>query len=84
MMGRMRFPLLAAMVLLGAGCALQPAAVGVTVPATRYGCLTETGSRIRLPPGQCLPVHGQVYWQEDIRSTGAADLGEALNRLLPY
>lgn len=46
-------------------------------------CLRETGSRLPVAPGKCLPVAGRSFSRADLDGTGARDVGEALNRLLP-
>lgn len=47
-------------------------------------CLRETGSRIkRKDKDSCLPLAGRSYSKEDLDSTGAATVGEALSRLDP-
>lgn len=52
-------------------------------PNDRY-CLRQTGSRIpRKDKDGCLPVAGRSYDAEDLRSTGATTVAEALERLDP-
>jgi hypothetical protein len=46
-------------------------------------CLRSTGSLIPPKPGQCLPVAGRSYDQDDIRRTGARTTAEALRLLDP-
>ncbi|MGH8125435.1 MAG: hypothetical protein ACREPK_06280 [Rhodanobacteraceae bacterium] len=46
-------------------------------------CLLYTGSHIRPPKGQCLPVTGVSFSQQDIERTGAMNLGDALQMLVP-
>lgn len=46
-------------------------------------CIRDTGSLIRAPKGQCLPVPGNSYSQKDIRETGAVNIGQALQMLDP-
>ena len=46
-------------------------------------CLRSTGSLIPAAPGQCLPVAGHSYDQQDLRRTGAFTTAEALGRLDP-
>lgn len=46
-------------------------------------CLLYTGSHIRPPKGQCLPVTGVSFSQQDIEGTGAMNLGDALQMLTP-
>ncbi|HEX7368930.1 MAG TPA: hypothetical protein VF284_01440 [Rhodanobacteraceae bacterium] len=65
------------------------------MPATRHGhqravppldsrqCIRDTGSHIPPPKGQCLPVAGNSYSQQDIQRTGATNLGQALKMLDP-
>lgn len=46
-------------------------------------CLRDTGSRIKPPPGHCLPVAGRSYSRQDIDRTGATNIGQALQMLDP-
>lgn len=47
-------------------------------------CLRETGSRIkRKGKDGCLPLAGRSYSKDDLDSTGAATVAEALERLDP-
>ncbi|MGH8215223.1 MAG: hypothetical protein ACREPZ_05995 [Rhodanobacteraceae bacterium] len=46
-------------------------------------CIRDTGSHIPPPKGQCLPVAGNSYSQQDIQRTGAATVGQALQTLDP-
>ena len=46
-------------------------------------CVRSTGSHIPPPKGQCLPVAGQSYSQQDIQRTGANNVGQALQMLDP-
>jgi hypothetical protein len=46
-------------------------------------CLRSTGSLIPPKPGECLPVAGRSYSQEDIRRTGAVNTADALRMLDP-
>lgn len=46
-------------------------------------CIRETGSHIPAKKGQCLPVNGRSYSQEDLRRTGEPELGRALQKLDP-
>jgi hypothetical protein len=46
-------------------------------------CLTETGSRIRPPEGQCINAPGRVYRRDDLDRTGERDLANALQKLDP-
>lgn len=47
-------------------------------------CLRQTGTRIvQRDKSRCLYLPGRVYTQDDLRSTGARDVGEALQRLDP-
>ncbi|MDQ3287969.1 MAG: hypothetical protein M3Q42_06845 [Pseudomonadota bacterium] len=53
----------------------------------RLNCLRHTGTRIaqRNRPGDkpCVPRNGRVYTRDDIDSTGAVELSEALRMLDP-
>jgi hypothetical protein len=70
---------------LGACAGPAPRATLATAPQTAPDpfCLRETGSRLPVAPGKCLPVAGHSISRSDLESTGARNLGEALNRLLP-
>lgn len=46
-------------------------------------CLTETGSRIKPKPGQCLNVAGRSYSHDELQSTGEVNLDDALSHLDP-
>lgn len=46
-------------------------------------CLRSTGSLIPAKSGQCLPVAGRTYSQEDLRRTGATTTAGALRMLDP-
>lgn len=46
-------------------------------------CIRDTGSHIPPPKGQCLPVNGSSYSQQDIQRTGANTIGQALQMLDP-
>lgn len=46
-------------------------------------CIRDTGSHIPPPKGQCLPVAGNSYSQQDIQRTGATNVGQALQMLDP-
>ncbi|TAM94883.1 MAG: hypothetical protein EPN40_11255 [Rhodanobacteraceae bacterium] len=59
-----------------------PAQRAVPAPGSRQ-CIRDTGSHIPPPKGQCLPVAGNSYSREDIRRTGATDVGRALQMLDP-
>jgi hypothetical protein len=48
----------------------------------RQGCL-KTGTRISLKQGECANVPGRVYSKDDLDSTGATTVSEALRRLDP-
>jgi hypothetical protein len=59
-------------------------AATATKPATNDSqCVRDTGSHIPPKPGQCLPVAGRVYTQDDIQRTGERQLGPALQKLDP-
>jgi hypothetical protein len=46
-------------------------------------CIRDTGSRIPVKKGQCLPVNGRSYSQQDLQRTGEPELGRALQKLDP-
>ena len=52
-------------------------------PPGNRDCLRSTGSLIPAKPGQCLPVAGRAYSQEDLRRTGAISSADALRTLEP-
>ena len=52
-------------------------------PLNSRSCIRDTGSHIPPPKGQCLPVAGNSYNQQDIRNTGATNVGQALQMLDP-
>lgn len=52
-------------------------------PLDSRSCIRDTGSHIPPPKGQCLPVAGRSYSQQDIQRTGATTMGQALQMLDP-
>lgn len=60
----------------------KPDQHAVPAPGSR-NCIRDTGSHIPPPKGQCLPVAGRSYSQQDIQRTGAVDVGQALQMLDP-
>jgi hypothetical protein len=48
----------------------------------RSSCLTETGPRVPLSPGQCAS-YGNSYSAKDLQQTGHADVAQALRTLDP-
>jgi hypothetical protein len=52
-------------------------------PLDSRSCIRDTGSHIPPPKGQCLPVAGNSYSQQDIQRTGATTVGQALQMLDP-
>lgn len=68
------------------------AAAGKAKPAAakdqdpRYGtrmCVRDTGSLLKPPKGQCLPVNGNSYSRKDLMRTGEMNVSSALQRLDP-
>lgn len=53
-----------------------------TAAAVRSSCLTETGPRLPLRPGQC-SAYGRSYSSEELQGTGQTGAGEALRMLDP-
>lgn len=54
----------------------------VPAPGSR-NCIRDTGSHIPPPKGQCLPLAGNSYSQQDIQRTGQTNVGQALQMLDP-
>ena len=52
-------------------------------PVDSRQCIRDTGSHIPPPKGQCLPVAGNSYSQQDLQRTGATNIGQALQMLDP-
>lgn len=88
--------LVAALLLAVAGAGAVAQAQSVAAPplpaqpevrqANRPGdrtCIRDTGSLIRVKKGQCLPVAGRSYNQQDLQRTGEPNLGSALQKLDP-
>jgi hypothetical protein len=48
----------------------------------RSSCITETGPRVPLSPGQCAS-YGNSYSAKDLQQTGHADVAQALRTLDP-
>jgi len=48
-----------------------------------HNCIRDTGSLIPPKKGECLPVPGRSYTQQDLESTGERNLGPALQKLDP-
>lgn len=65
-----------------AGSSSQPSAQRAARADDR-NCIRETGSHIPVKKGQCLPVNGRSYSQEDLQRTGETQLGRALQKLDP-
>lgn len=70
-----------------AACATtgQPASPVANAAASNQppaGCVAETATRLPVSPHQCA-AFGRTYTQQDIKSTGAVDVGQALSLLDP-
>ncbi|MFT4045944.1 MAG: hypothetical protein QM661_04520 [Solimonas sp.] len=53
-----------------------------TATATEpHNCPHDTGSRVKRADDACMPVPGQAYTREELQSTGANNLADALRRL---
>lgn len=61
----------------------KPKARRAVPPLNSRMCIRDTGSHIPPPKGQCLPVAGNSYSQQDIQRTGATNVGQALQMLDP-
>lgn len=46
-------------------------------------CVRDTGSLIPAKKGDCLPVTGRSYSQQDLQGTGKTNIGPALQQLDP-
>lgn len=60
----------------------EVASTALVAPARTPGCVTDTGTRIPVMPGNCTGF-GQTYTRQDILNTGAADTAQALWLLDP-
>jgi hypothetical protein len=81
-------------ILIGAGltlcvsaCATSPSTPGTghTAAAAKVppaGCVAETATRIPVNPHDCAGA-GRVWTDQDIKSTGATDVAQALRQLDP-
>lgn len=65
------------------GSSPSPAQARPVIKPGDRSCLRDTGSLIRAKPGQCLPVPGRSYGQDDIQRTGETQIGPALQKLDP-
>ena len=70
-----------------AGCASSPSAPSAAKAAADagsppVGCVPVTATRIPLSPHEC-GAFGRAWKQEDIKTTGATDAGQALRLLDP-
>ena len=84
-----------AFVLLGVfGAALAEDKAAASVPQTQVipnggedatppTCPQETGTRLRRKPGECLSIPGRTYGSEELRATGATNVGDGLQRMDP-
>jgi len=71
----------------------QPPAQPATAPSAMphaspiepgdHNCIRDTGSLIPPKKGECLPVPGRSYTQQDLEGTGERNLGPALEKLDP-
>jgi hypothetical protein len=81
-------------ILIGAGltlcvaaCATSPSTPGTahaaaTANVPPAGCVAETATRIPVNPHDCAGA-GRVWTDQDIKSTGATDVAQALRQLDP-
>ena len=69
-----------------AACATSPSTPGTGRPAAAKvapaGCLAETATRIPVSPRDCAGG-GRVWTSDDVKSTGATDVAQALRQLDP-
>ncbi len=92
-----RFVLVSAMLLAGCGASTMLLAQNAPASPPSAGssgqkqaarpddrnCIRDTGSRIPVKKGQCLPVNGRSYSQQDLQRTGEPELARALQKLDP-
>lgn len=52
-------------------------------PATTAGCLHDTGTHLKSRPGECLSSPGHSFGSDELRSTGATDVGGGLRMMDP-
>ena len=81
-------------ILIGAGltlcvaaCATSPSTPGTAPRAAAAkvppaGCVAETATRIPVSPHDCAGA-GRVWTDQDVKSTGATDVAQALRQLDP-
>ena len=78
--------LAACLTLCVAACATSPSTSGSARPraakALPAGCVVDTASRIPASPSDCAAA-GRTWTDQDIKSTGATDAGQALRQLDP-
>ena len=61
---------------------LVPAAQAPPAWAPRLGCVSGTGTRLTVKPGECVGF-GETFTRDDILATGQSELGPALEMLDP-
>ena len=81
-------------ILIGAGltlcvaaCATSPSTPGTGRPAAAAkvppaGCVADTATRIPVSPSECAGA-GRTWSYQDVKSTGATDVAQALRQLDP-
>lgn len=77
----------ACLILCVAGCASSPSApstakAGADAASPPLGCVPQTATRIPPSPREC-GAFGRVWNEQDIKTTGATDVGHALRLLDP-
>lgn len=83
----LRTALIACVALGVAACATSPStpapkpAVASTAEPPA-GCVADTATRLPVRPGDC-PAFGRSWTQQDMKSTGATDVGQGLSILDP-
>ena len=71
-----------------AACASNPATPAAATPKVATtaeppaGCVADTATRNPLKPGECA-AFGRTWTQQDLKSTGATDVGQGLSLLDP-
>jgi hypothetical protein len=77
--GRLVFP--GCVLLALGGCAMEPGKVAAAPAATKYNCVRDTGTHLKLPEDSCVIAPGKVYTDDDLGAFAGPTLGHALGRI---
>lgn len=72
----------AGLVLALGACAGSPPAKVADAPRVDRDCLSETGTRVEMPEGECVNARGRVVTREDLEHSGGQTVGDALRRVV--